>query len=52
MTIRNGRLAAVRFFLDERACFTPHTAFEDPGTPPQASPRRSIEMRAFAFFPD
>ena len=28
----------------------PHTAFEDPTTPPDAAPRASIELRAFAFF--
>ena len=27
-----------------------HTAFEDPNTPINAPPRRSIELRAFAFF--
>ena len=35
---------------DGRARFTPHTSFDDPGTPPGASPRQSIEVRAFAFF--
>jgi hypothetical protein len=35
---------------DGRARFTPHTSFEDPTTPPNAPPRQSIEMRAFAFF--
>jgi hypothetical protein len=32
------------------AQFTPHTAFEDPTTPPDAPPRESIEFRSFAFF--
>jgi hypothetical protein len=35
---------------DGRARFTPHTAFDDPTTPPGAPPRQSIEARAFAFF--
>jgi hypothetical protein len=35
---------------DGRARFTPHTAFDDPATPPGAPPRQSIEARAFAFF--
>jgi hypothetical protein len=35
---------------DGRARFTPHTAFDDPGTPPGAPPRQSIEARALAFF--
>jgi hypothetical protein len=35
---------------DGRARFTPHTSFDDPMSPPNASPRQSIEVRAFAFF--
>src|SRR5258706_598992 len=35
---------------DGRARFTAHTAFDDPGTPPGAAPRQSIEARALAFF--
>jgi hypothetical protein len=35
---------------DGRARWTAHTAFEDPHTPPNARPRESIEIRAFAFF--
>ncbi|HEU5464335.1 MAG TPA: CmcJ/NvfI family oxidoreductase [Candidatus Binatia bacterium] len=35
---------------DGRARFTAHTSFEDPSTRPDAPPRQSIEMRAFAFF--
>jgi hypothetical protein len=35
---------------DGRARFTPHTSFKDPTSPPDASPRQSIEVRAFAFF--
>lgn len=35
---------------DGRARFTPHTSFVDPATPPNARPRQSIEVRAFAFF--
>ena len=32
-----------------RARFTPHTAFTDPTTSSDASPRESIEIRAFVF---
>ena len=35
---------------DGRARFTPHTSFQDPMSPPNAPPRQSIEVRAFAFF--
>lgn len=35
---------------DGRARFTPHTAIDDPTTPPGAPARQSIEVRAFAFF--
>jgi hypothetical protein len=35
---------------DGRARFTPHTSFDDPNSPPNARPRQSIEVRAFAFF--
>lgn len=35
---------------DGRARFTPHTAFDDPTSPPDAPPRESIEIRALAFF--
>src|SRR5207244_2900745 len=35
---------------DGRARFTPHTSFDDPGTPPGAPPRQSIEARALAFY--
>jgi hypothetical protein len=35
---------------DGRARFTPHTAFEDPTTPPGAPPRQSIEAPALVFF--
>lgn len=34
------------------ARFVPHTAFKDPTTPPDAAPRQSIELRAYAFFED
>lgn len=37
---------------DGRARFTAHTSFSDPGTPPDAPPRQSIEARALAFFGD
>ncbi len=30
--------------------FTAHTSFTDPSSPPNAAPRESIEMRAFAFY--
>ncbi|MDN3520162.1 CmcJ/NvfI family oxidoreductase [Halomonas ramblicola] len=35
---------------DGRVRFTPHTAFRDPRTPPDAPPRESIEVRTLAFF--
>jgi hypothetical protein len=35
---------------DGRARFTAHTSFVDPGSPPDAPPRQSIEVRTFAFF--
>jgi hypothetical protein len=35
---------------DGRARFTPHCSFADPGTPADAPPRQSIEVRTFAFF--
>lgn len=35
---------------DGRSRFTPHTAFADPSTPPDAPARHSIEARAFLFF--
>lgn len=35
---------------DGRARFTIHTAFEDPGSPPDAAPRESLETRCFVFF--
>jgi hypothetical protein len=33
---------------DGRARFSPHSAFEDPNSPADAPPRRSIEVRTFA----
>lgn len=35
---------------DGRARFVPHTSFDDPSAPADAPPRRSIEVRTFAFF--
>lgn len=35
---------------DGRARFTPHTAFDDPTSPPGAAVRESIEARSLAFF--
>ena len=35
--------------IDGRARFTPHTAFADPTTPPDAPARESIEVRTLAF---
>ncbi|KAI9429441.1 hypothetical protein H4582DRAFT_2089171 [Lactarius indigo] len=32
------------------AVLTPHTAFEDPTTPPDAEKRESIELRALVFY--
>lgn len=37
---------------DDRAKLSPHTAFIDPTTPEDAPARKSIEVRAFAFFDD
>ena len=37
---------------DGTARFAPHSAFEDPTTPPDAPPRESIELRTFVFYPD
>lgn len=34
------------------ARFSPHTAFDDPATPPDARPRESIELRSFVYFPE
>jgi hypothetical protein len=34
------------------ARFSPHTAFDDPATPPDARPRESIELRTFVYFPE
>jgi hypothetical protein len=33
-----------------RACFTAHTAIDDPSSPAEASARESIEVRTLAFF--
>jgi hypothetical protein len=39
------------FDSDERRTrFTAHSAFEDPGSPPNAAPRESIEARTILFF--
>ena len=35
---------------DGGACFTAHSAFDDPTAPPNARPRESIEIRTLAFF--
>jgi len=37
---------------DGRARFVPHSAFNDPTTPPGAAPRESIELRTLAFYPE
>jgi hypothetical protein len=37
---------------DGRARFAPHSAFEDPNSPGGVPPRKSIELRAFVFYPD
>ena len=37
---------------NNRARFTPHTAFKHPTTRVDAPPRESIEIRAYAFFED
>ena len=36
----------------DRAHHVPHSAFDDPGCPPDAAPRASIEMRAIAYWYD
>jgi hypothetical protein len=36
--------------VDGRARFAPHTAFDDPTSPPDAPSRESIESRTIAFF--
>jgi len=36
---------------DGTARFSPHTAYADPGAPPDAPPRQSIEIRALLFHP-
>lgn len=36
---------------DGTARLTAHTAFEHPATPPDAAPRRSIELRTLVFWP-
>lgn len=33
-----------------RVGVTPHASFENPLAPPDAPPRRSLEVRTFAFF--
>lgn len=37
---------------DEVARFTPHSAFDDPASPPDAPERESIEVRALVFYGD
>ena len=50
------RIGAVVVFvtqqLDTRRCggACPHTSFDDPTTPPDAPPRRSVEVRLMAAF--
>jgi hypothetical protein len=36
---------------EQRARFTAHSAFDDPGSPANAPPRESIEVRTLGFFP-
>jgi hypothetical protein len=36
--------------IDGRARWTAHTAFDDPGSPPNPAPRESIEARTIVFF--
>ena len=40
----------LRLATDGRARFTPHTAFDNPTSPPNARPRESIEVRTLVFF--
>ena len=53
-TLRSGDEALVFKVYDSerdgRARFTPHTSFDDPGTPAGAPARQSIEARALVFF--
>jgi hypothetical protein len=37
---------------ESRVQWTAHTAFDDPTSPPDAAPRRSIELRTLAFMPN
>jgi len=37
---------------DERARLMPHTFFDDPTAPPDSLPRKSIELRTLACFPE
>lgn len=51
--MRNDEVVVIKCYdseLDGRARFSLHSAFEDPTSPPDAPPRESIEIRAFAFF--
>ncbi len=51
--MRTGEVLLLKCFdsaRDGRARFMPHTAFEDPTTPPDVLPRESIELRALVFF--
>jgi hypothetical protein len=36
----------------ERITWGPHSAFDDPSSPPDAKPRQSIEVRTISIFPD
>ncbi len=37
---------------EHRVQWGAHTAFDDPTSPPDAAPRRSLELRTLAFFPN
>lgn len=50
--MRRDEVVLIKCFDSDpaRACFSAHTAFEDPTTPADAPPRESIEIRTLAFF--
>lgn len=51
--MEHGEAIVIKGFdsrTDDRARFTPHTAFDHPTTNPDDPPRESIEVRTLAFF--
>lgn len=51
--MRRGEVLLLKCYdsYEDVARFSPHTAFDDPATPPEARPRESIELRAFVALP-